>query len=204
MKSLSPQLVREAIAVLKKGGVVVFPTETSYGIAADATNTRAIKKVFAIKGRSSEFPPPLIVSSATAALQTVVLSSLLLGFAKRYWPGPLTVKATPQKGVKLSSWVKRPDGSVVIRVSSHVVSKALAKGLGRPIIATSANRHGMRSCYSVPAFRRQLKGQKFQPDMFLDIGAIPVRKASTIIGEEEGKIVIHRQGSIRIPKMYVT
>ena len=195
--------IKEAVNVLRNGGVVLFPTETAYGLAADATNTNAIKRVFKLKGRRNEYPPPLIAATEDMARRTVEITPMLNQFVKKYWPGALSVKVWPKKGSKLSSWTKRPDGSVAIRVSSHEIASALSKGLKKPIIATSANRHKMPSCYSVKACVRQFKGQKLAPDVMIDIGAIPKRKTSTIIGEENGKIVVYRKGPIRIPKKYV-
>jgi L-threonylcarbamoyladenylate synthase len=196
--------IKKAVDVLRNGGVVVFPTETAYGMAADATNTEAIKKVFKIKGRRNEFPPPLIASDYKMARRIVEITPLLELFVEKYWPGPLSIKVWPKAGSRLSSWTKRPDGSVAVRVSSNEIARALSKGLNKPIIATSANKHGEPNCYSVSACKKQLKDQVLVPDFVIDIGSIPKRKTSTIVAEENGKIVVYRQGSIRIPKKYVT
>ena len=203
MVHLTDEQLQKAVTTLRQGGVVVFPTETAYGMAADATNTEAIKRVFAIKGRRNEYPPPMVVADARMAERTVEITPLLMKFARQYWPGPLSLKVWPHKDNNLSSWVKRPDGSVAIRVSSHPVAQALSREFGGPLIATSANKHTKPDCFSVQAVKEQLAGQELQPDMYLDIGQIPKSATSTIIGEENGKIVIHRQGPIEISKEYV-
>ncbi len=181
--------------VLKHGGVVLFPTETAYGLAVDATNPRAVKRVHEIKGRAEEKTFPLIAADAKMAESVMKLSPRLLALAKKHWPGALTIVAPVQKKSGLAKEVVREEGTIAVRVSSGAIAKALAKGLGSPITSTSANKSGETTCYSVRAFFKQLP----EADVFvLDGGAIPRRALSTIIVEENGQIIVRRQGSIRI------
>ncbi|MFH1142619.1 MAG: Sua5/YciO/YrdC/YwlC family protein, partial [Candidatus Uhrbacteria bacterium] len=92
------------------------------------------------------------------------------------------------------------DNQIAIRVSAHPIARELSKQLGRPITATSANRSGQPDCYSVRAVRSQYKNQKLQPDYFLDVGALPKRKPSTLIQIKDNKIKVLRPGSICLPK----
>ncbi len=183
--------VKEAVAVLKKGGVVVFPTETAYGLAADPENRRAVKRIYHIKGREAGKKLPLIAADAGMAIVYAKVSPLLAKLARKHWPGPLTVVG------------KR----AAVRVSSHPVARALSRGLGRPIISTSANVSGQPTCYSVKSFLKQLslrgvrsndRTTKQSPDFIIDVGALPRRKPSTIVTERKGQITILRQGSIRL------
>ena len=189
-------MINEALAVLKSGGVVVFPTETAYGLAADATNVKAVKKLFAIKGRETGKSVPLIAASFAMVSQYVTLSTVLRSLARKHWPGALTVVCPIQDRV-LDKRVLAKDGTIAIRVSSNPIAQALSKGLGRPITSTSANLAGQPACYSISAFRREMSGAKIQPDFILDAGSIPRRKLSTIVKEVNGEVVVLRQGSIR-------
>lgn len=187
-------IVSSAVAILKAGGVVVFPTETSYGLAADATNPKAVARVFAIKGRGWKKSFPLIAADLKMAEKYAFLSPALKKIAKNYWPGPLTIVAPLRRAIKVPSGVVR-DSAVAVRVSSHPTARALARRLGRPIVSTSANLSGRPTCYSVAAVKKQLG---HQPDGYLDAGRLPRRKPSTIIMEKSGKIVVLRQGSVKV------
>lgn len=196
MTSAHKQL-KEAIAVLKQGGVVVFPTETSYGLAADARDARAVRRVSEIKGREPGKTPPLIAADAAMAAEYVVVEDALKPLVAKYWPGALTVVGNVGKG--LASEVVRDDGTVAIRVSSHPVALALSKGVGAPIVATSANVSGLSACYSVNTFRRQLRAAGHaEPDYVIDAGPIPYRKPSTLVTVRKGKVVVLRQGSVKV------
>jgi L-threonylcarbamoyladenylate synthase len=196
MRKVSEQSMRRAADVLRQGGVVVFPTETSYGLAADAASTRAVARVFAIKGRPAEKGVPLIASSLAMAERHAHLSLALRALARRIWPGPLTIVA-PRRG-RLAPGAVSTDGTVAIRVSSSEIARSLARRLGRPIVATSANRAGMSPAFSADA-ARQAFSSGLVPDFILDVGALPRQKPSTIVAERDGKLVVLREGAIRIP-----
>ena len=170
--------LQEAIAVLKKGGVVLFPTETAYGLAADSGNPRAMRKIYRVKGRDAKKQLPFIAATPAMANAFAKIPAPLVKIARRYWPGPLTVVG------------KR----AAVRVSDHPVARALSKGLGRPITATSANISGKPTCYSVRAVLKQ----GVEADFILDVGALRRRKPSTIIAWKDGEIVVLRQGPIRL------
>jgi len=189
--------IQDAITILKQGGVVVFPTETAYGLAADATNSRAVRRIFEIKGREPGKTPPLIVAGLAMAEEYVEIPKILRPLVKAHWPGALTVVGKVGKG--LSSGVVRADGTIALRVSPHPVARALSKGIGLPIVATSANVSGRPTCYSVRTFMRQLRAAGHSgPDAVIDVGPIPYRRPSTIVTVKKGKIVVLRQGSIRL------
>lgn len=191
----------EAVDTLKDGGVIVFPTETSYGLAADATNPRAVERLLAIKKRKASQTLPLIVADMQMAKAYADLSPLLESFAKRFWPGALTIVAASRN--QLDRHAVDRNGFIALRVSGSDVARALSKGLGKPIVSTSANRSGESDVYSIRAFRSQYATAKLQPDLILDAGTLPKRKPSTIIRETGGKIEVLRQGSIKIPMSYV-
>lgn len=197
MRPISRAARVDAPRVLRSGGTVVFPTETAYGIAADATNAQAVRRVMQVKGRDAGKTAPLIVASRAMAARYAVLSPALRALAKQHWPGPLTIVAPARPDSGLASDIIRADGTIAVRVSSHPTARALSRALGGPILATSANRAGQPTCYSVQAIKRQFAGRKVLPDLFLDAGTLPKRLPSTIITEREGNIEVLRAGSIR-------
>ena len=217
---ISEQQIQQALVVLRNGGTVVFPTETAYGIGADATNTRAVERVAAIKGRDAAKTMPLIVADLKMAERYMELSDRLRALAMDFWPGPLTIvgKAKPRgagslpagrhgasggNGTDLSPSVMRENGTIALRVSSHPVAAALTKALGVPLVATSANRAGESSCFSVEAARQQLDSQHLQPDLYLDGGVLPRSKPSTIIKQVGREIEVVRQGSAILQRRHL-
>ncbi len=180
--------------ILKAGGVVVFPTETSYGIGCDATNARAVRKVFAIKGRPDGKGTPLIVESLAVAERWGVFSPTAKKLAKNYWPGALTIVAPLPVGSPIAKAVLQ-DKTIALRVSGNAVARALAKGLGRPLVATSANLSGQPPCYSVRAFLRQVPQGV---DACVDVGALPKRKPTTLVKVIGDTMEVLRQGTIRL------
>lgn len=201
MSQIDSQLT-EVIEILKQGGVVVIPTETAYGLAADATNSRAAKRIFAIKGRDINKTPPLIVASMEMAKRYFVFTPKLEELARQFWPGPLTLigKAKPSL---LSPSVLREDGTIAIRVSSHPVPRAISEALDAPIVATSANDSGKPECFSVEDIKEQLIFKPLQPDLYFDGGVLEPKLSSTIIKEENGTLIVLRKGIIDISP-YVT
>ncbi|MFH1142341.1 MAG: L-threonylcarbamoyladenylate synthase, partial [Candidatus Uhrbacteria bacterium] len=143
--------INKAVDVLRSGGTVVFPTETSYGLAVDATNHQAVDRLMKIKGRGSK-TLSVIVSSLAMAKQYVRVEGLAWKLARQFWPGPLTI-VLPILGKDARKGVNRndiltdvfpkhciKDNQIAIRVSAHPIARELSKQLGRPITATSANR----------------------------------------------------------------
>lgn len=190
MKPLSRLELQKAIACLKDGGVVLFPTETSYGLAADATNAKAVAKVARLKGRPEEKTFPLIVSSVTMADRYGHLRCLGQRLAKTYWPGALTLVVEARKGVGLARGVIAKDGTIALRVSSNEVARALARGLGRPIVSTSANLSGEPPLFDVASC-------KIGADAVLNVGRLPKRAPSTIVSILQGEIQLIRAGSVK-------
>lgn len=197
--------MKEAIAILRKGGVVVFPTETSYGLAADARNASAVEKVYAIKGRSPDKTVPLIVSTTVMAKKWATFPVEALKLAHAHWPGPFTMVLPKQPKAKLASQAVAADpaisgtppegggGTIALRVSVHSIARSLSRSLDAPIVSTSANRSSEPACYSARAVQKAFKDAKIQPDAMIDAGSLPKRKPSTIIAFSEGKPVVLRK-----------
>lgn len=184
-------IIKRAVAVLAKGGVIVYPTETCYGLAADALNSPAIKKIFKIKKRSPEMPVSVIVASLAKAKKFVRFSSLALKLAKLSQVRPLTLVLPVRRQLPRS--LTGGKKFLGIRVSSCLVARMLAKFLGRPITATSANVSGKPECYNAQAVIRQFKNKKWQPDLILDAGQLPLLKPSIVIKVVGDKIEVLRK-----------
>ncbi len=186
------QEVDRAVKILKEGGVIAYPTETFYGLAVDAENPQAVARVFAIKGRPVGKPIALIAGGeeAMGPLLTEV-STAARALIKACWPGPLTLVMPAAADV--NPHLTAGTGKLGIRVSSHPVAAALAKSLGRPITATSANISGKEECSTVAQVRKQL-GKEL--DAIVDSGRTRGGAGSTILDMTTDPPAIVREGAI--------
>ncbi len=185
-------VIAEASSILRSGGVVAYPTETFYGLGADGQNEEAIKKIFLIKGRNFKNPISVIVGNVNDVRGLVDgVSEIALHLMERFWPGALTIifKASPD----ISDHLTAGTGKIGIRLSSHPVATALARKLGRPITATSANFSGSNECTSADEV---IQGIGDQVDAVIDGGQTPGGLGSTIIDVTTDPPAILREGVI--------
>lgn len=196
MRSVSWSL-HGAVVHLRSGGLVLYPTETAYAIGCDATNAAAVTRVFALKGRERGKPLPLIAASTTMVWRWARQTPLARALARRHWPGPLTLVLSGRR--RLPHGVAARDGSIAIRVSSNTVARALARHLGNPVVATSANRSGQPACYSVRAALQSFGMARWSfPIMIVDVGALPRRRPSTVVDARGEMSIVIRRGKVRI------
>ena len=186
--------IEAATAILRKGGVVAMPTETVYGLAADASNPAAIKRIFEIKGRPADHP--IIVHIADESLlnhwaQDVPSSAKAL--ARRFWPGPLTL-ILPRSRYALDAITGGQD-TIGLRVPDHPVALALIRGMGHlgGLAAPSANRYG-RISPTTAAHVREALGDAV--DMVLDGGPCQVGLESTIVSCMGDTVTVLRPGGV--------
>jgi L-threonylcarbamoyladenylate synthase len=186
------QQIAAAVAVLKAGGVLAYPTETFYGLGADASNESAVERIFTLKGRGFHNPVSVIVADENAlrALVTEVPDKARI-LMKRFWPGPLTIvfKAAPS----VSSRLTADTGKIGVRISSHPIAALLARELGAPLTATSANLSGQNETVSAAAVKASLGDL---PDMIIDSGKTPGRPGSTILDVTVFPFRVLREGAI--------
>ena len=191
---VSREKIKAAVAVLRKGGLVVFPTETLYGLAADALNRDAIDRLVTVKGREEGKPVALIAPDRETVLQLAdSVDDYSLGLMEKHWPGPLTLILKARPG--LHQALLNKEGKVGVRISPHPVALALAKGLGRAITATSANLSGQPPAARMEDLSPALLARV---EMVLDGGPCPGGPASTIVDAKSDPPRIIRQGAIRL------
>lgn len=191
LRARESALIRQAVRVLQRGGVIAFPTETTCGLGCDPRNTKAVAKIYRIKGRASSKTLPLVAASVRDVKRIAVLDGLAARLARRYWPGPLTI-VLPRK---------RGRGDIAIRISSSPFVRELVRAYGFPLVATSANRSGEPECRSGRAVARVFQNVKVKPDLVIDLGALPKRKPSTIVRVgKDGGIEVLRQGAVRMER----
>lgn len=182
-----------AAEILVQGGVIAYPTETFYGLGADATNEKAIQKIYDLKGRNFNNPISVIIDKEEnlyPLADEVPAAALML--MKTFWPGPLTIvfKASG----KISSLLTAQTGKIGIRISSHAGATVIAQKLGHPLTATSANLSGTPECSTAFEVANQI-GNKI--DAIVDLGQTPGGKGSTIIDVTVNPPQILREGVIR-------
>jgi L-threonylcarbamoyladenylate synthase len=186
------ELVDRAVAILRRGGLVAFPTETVYGLGADAENPAAVRRIFAVKGRPAQHP--LIVHIADAAeLQRWVreVPAAAVRLARRFWPGPLTLVLWRSERIPLE--VTGGLETVALRVPAHRLALQLLQRFGGPIAAPSANRFGSVSPTTAEHVRDDLGDAV---DLVLDGGPCKVGIESTIVDLSGSNPAVLRPGAI--------
>jgi len=183
--------IREAAALLRSGEVVAFPTETVYGLGADATSDMAVAKIYAAKDRPQFNPLIAHVADAAAAKALIDLPPALESLADKFWPGPLTLVARHQGQV--SSLATAGLETLGVRVPDHPGARALLEAFGGPIVAPSANPSGKISPTTADHVIAGLKGRIAA---VLDGGSAAVGLESTIVGWDGRQPVLLRRGGI--------
>jgi L-threonylcarbamoyladenylate synthase len=198
------QLLQQAAQIVHQGGIVIYPTETFYGMAVDYQTPQAIEHLLQLKGRGSQQTLPLILSQCQD-IEMLALSSAInnqiIELTKSYWPGPLTLilAALPDLHPALCSPPLQPDGEpgVAMRISPHSVANGLASCVDHPITSTSANLTGHPPSARADDIDPLLLNSV---DLILDAGPCPGRLPSTIIDTRQKlPFKIIRQGAIKLP-----
>ena len=195
IKTINNKTINEAVELLQKGKLIGFPTETVYGLGADATNQKAILKIYKNKKRPKS--NPLIVHTETIeqASSIGVFNSKIEKIAKDIWPGPLTVIVKKRENSNICKELCAGNDTIAIRVSSNKTILAIIKKLGNPIAAPSANKSGMLSPTSAAHVEKQFKNNIDIP-LILDGGKTKIGVESTVIGIKNNNIIIYRHGGI--------
>jgi L-threonylcarbamoyladenylate synthase len=195
-KKLHKQIIDACVLALKHGKVIAYPTDTSYGLAVDAGSIKVIKKLYQIKGRNFNKPIHVVVPSLAYAKRIVIWNKAMEKLSRKFWPGALTLIAVLKvKDDKLKT-LSANTGTIGFRMPKNKIAQDLAKNLGRPITATSANVSGQADCYSAGDIIVQFRKQTYHPDIIINAGKLPKRKPSTLVRVFDDVVKVLRQGSI--------
>ena len=182
----------DALAALNRGDVIVFPTETLYGLGADALNFAAVEKVFQLKGRDPHNPLPVLVSDR-AMLDSLVteippLAEKLMAY---FWPGPLTLVLPARADIPRP--LVNATGGIGVRISGQPIATEIVRILGRPLTATSANPSGQAGARTVAQAIAYFSGKI---DIFVNGGELTSLTGSTVAEVTANKLKIIRAGDI--------
>ena len=185
-----PGVLDKAVDVLRAGGVVAYPTDTLYGLAADPRSADAVTRVFALKGRPETSALTLIAADAEQASGAAFFSARAAALAGAMWPGPLTIVTSARSG--LAPEALAGGATVGVRVPAHDIARALARGFGFCITATSANRSGEVPTANPDAVLDALPAV----DLLIDAGAAPGGPPSTIVDATSDVLRLIRDGAV--------
>jgi L-threonylcarbamoyladenylate synthase len=199
MRPATPEAIADAAAHLRDGALVAFPTETVYGLGADATNGKAVARIFAAKGRPSFNPLIVHVTDLAAAEKIGIFNDHARALARAFWPGPLSIVVPQRLGNRIADLATAGLATVAIRVPSHPVAQALLKAATIPIAAPSANRSGHVSPTSAVHVAAD-----FTPDaltLILDAGASTVGLESTVLDASSTPFRLLRPGAVTVAQL---
>jgi len=185
--------IAEAASILSAGGLVAFPTETVYGLGADATNAEAIARLYEAKERPSFNPLIAHLSGMDEARKVGRLNPAALLLAEKFWPGPLTLVVTAAANCAVCDLARAGLDTVAVRVPAHPAAQPLLQAVGRPVAAPSANRSGHVSPTTADHVMTDLRGRI---DAVLDGGPTPFGLESTIVDCTSERPVLLRPGTI--------
>ncbi len=187
-----PEAIQRAVAVLRRGGVVAFPTDTVYGLGAHSGMATAIEKLFQVKERERLKAIPLLIARAEdLATVAVQVPDIAWRLAERFWPGPVTLVVP--KGATVLDVLTGGATSVAVRVPAHAVALQLIAALGAPLATTSANLSGQPEAVTAEEVREALEGRV---RLLLDGGRCPGGVASTVVDVTANPPSIRRRGAM--------
>src|SRR3989344_3885958 len=179
-------ILEKAIAVLKKGGIVIFPTDTVYGIGCLFDNPKAVDRIYEIKKTPTNQPFPILVSNLSQVEDLAVINKTGEGIIKKYWPGALTIVLDSKNG-KEKIGFRMPDSALI---------KSIIDGVGMPLIGTSANLHGS----DAPKSYEELDSDFAKLADFVLEGKCQLGAESTVVDATGDVPDILRQGAIKLNK----
>ena len=196
VRQLSDEAIAEAARLVLAGEPVAVPTETVYGLAADATNAEAVARIYAAKGRPGFNPLIVHVPDTATAEKIGRFDSQAMALAEKHWPGPLTLVVPLRQEAKIASIVTAGLSTIALRVPAHPAMQALLEACGRPLAAPSANASGQISPTRADHVLTSLGGRI---PLVIDGGATQRGIESTIIAAADGCLRLLRRGPIEVP-----
>src|SRR3989344_4931023 len=189
--------IKDIITILNDGGLVVYPTETLYGIGVDATNEKAILKLNNYKKRPLGKPYSIAVDSQKMAEEYVLINKTAKDLYKKFLPGPVTIV---YKGLhKVAPGVESELGTLGVRIPDYQLILDIVRKFAKPITATSANASYKKRPYKITDILENISDkQKNLIDLIIDVGTLPTREPSTVIDTTLDDPVILRQGDFKL------
>ncbi len=187
--------IEESIKAIKGGGVIVFPTDTIYGLVCDATNQKAIQKLFQIKKRDFKKPIPVFVKDIEMAKQIAMVNEKQESFLKKVWPGKVTVILRAK--IDFPQGVLGKDKTIGLRVPDYASINALFNKINKPLSGTSANLAGEHSCLDINDVVAQFANEKLQPDLIVDAGILSSSQSSTVVDLTGKELKVLRTGDLK-------
>ncbi len=187
-----PDTIHSVVQVIRKGGVIAFPTSTLYGLGADANNPRAVESIFDIKGRQSHHPLLVLIRDKTCLpelVREIPPKAVLL--MEAFWPGGITMVL--HAGKQVSKRLTGNTGKIGVRVPKHPVAAAIVTQLAGPMTGTSANLSGRGGCSDISCLEEQVSAQL---DGVVDAGPLKGGRGSTVIDVTIDPPQILREGTI--------
>ena len=194
-KQNKEEVVEKAKSILCDGGVILYPTDTVYGLGADAFNKRAVEHIRDIKGRKEGKPFLVMVDAIETLKKYAEVNTLAEHFIKKFWPGALTI-ILRSNNKELIGILGSGDGRVGFRMPKHSFCLELLKNYSHPIISTSANISGEVQPNNVSDILQQLFGNTDDIDLVVDEGPILENIPSTIIDLSDGVLKVVREGRV--------
>lgn len=192
----NPLSVEKAAAILRSGGLIIYPTETCYGLGVDATRPAAVKKLLQYKSRREGKPVSIAVSDKNMARAYVIINKTAKNLYDNFLPGPLTVVSEGKGNV--APGIESEYGTLGVRIPDFPLIHDIITELGKPITATSANVSYKPRPYSVDALLSNLPDkQKKLIDLIIDAGTLPEREVSTVVDTTLNSINLMREGQIQ-------
>ena len=191
IKEENPVSSEKAASILNRGGIIIYPTETLYGIGTDAMNQEAVRRVFAIKGREEDKPVPILIRDRYMFDEFAEIPELGNLLIDRFLPGPLTLVLKKKKD--FPGIITAESEKVAMRISGHPFVKRLFESLSGPITSTSANLSGMGNVYDFKSVFETFNGKV---ELIVDSGTLQRSKGSTIVDLTVTPPSILREGDI--------
>lgn len=186
--------LEESAKVIKEGGVIVFPTDTVYGLFCDAENEKAVEKLFKIKKRPKGKPISIFVKNIKMAKEFVIINKKQERFFKKVWPGAVTAVLKPKKNLPLN--ISQDKNTIGLRIPDHKLTLKLIKKINIPLAQSSANISGKPASTKIRDILKQFKNKKNQPDLILDAGNLKISEASTVVDLTGSRLKILRAGPV--------
>jgi L-threonylcarbamoyladenylate synthase len=189
-----PSAPARAAQIMAAGGVILYPTDTLYGLGADALSDAAVAKIYSIKERDEKKPMHAVVADMAMVEQYGVMNGTAIHLAEKFLPGPLTLILKKKEGI--DTGIASGIDTFGIRIPDNLFCLQLARAFGRPFTTTSANISALASKQTVDEIIEQLGDRTAMIDLVIDAGELPERLPSTIVDVSGDTVAILREGAI--------